>query len=73
MGIPAAAAAGTQANPDYLAVCIGVAELTRQGQEIIAGNFRALEVWSAVALIYLFVTLCLSFLLKRVEKRMHIL
>jgi glutamine transport system permease protein len=56
-----------------LFIVIGVAELTRQGQEIIAGNFRALEVWSAVALIYLFVTLCLSFLLKRVEKRMHIL
>jgi len=56
-----------------LFIVIGVAELTRQGQEIIAGNFRALEVWSAVALIYLLVTLCLSFLLKRLEKRMHIL
>ena len=56
-----------------LFIVIGVAELTRQGQEIIAGNFRALEVWSAVALIYLLVTLCLSFVLKRLEKRMHIL
>jgi hypothetical protein len=36
-----------------LFIVIGVAELTRQGQEIIAGNFRALEVWTAVALIYL--------------------
>jgi hypothetical protein len=35
------------------AIVIGVAELTRQGQEIIAGNFRALEIWSAVAVIYL--------------------
>ena len=26
-----------------LFIVIGVAELTRQGQEIIAGNFRALE------------------------------
>lgn len=56
-----------------LFIVIGVAELTRQGQEIIAGNFRALEVWTAVALIYLLVTLCLSFLLKQLERRMHIL
>lgn len=56
-----------------LFIVIGVAELTRQGQEIIAGNFRALEVWTAVAMIYLFLTLCLSFLLKQLEKRIHIL
>lgn len=56
-----------------LFIVIGVAELTRQGQEIIAGNFRALEVWTAVAMIYLLVTLCLSFLLKQLEKRIHIL
>lgn len=56
-----------------LFIVIGVAELIRQGQEIIAGNFRALEVWTAVAMIYLFLTLCLSFLLKQLEKRIHIL
>lgn len=56
-----------------LFIVIGVAELTRQGQEIIAGNFRALEVWTAVAILYLIVTLCLSLLLKFIEKRMHIL
>ncbi|MCX8962908.1 glutamine ABC transporter permease GlnP [Erwinia psidii] len=56
-----------------LFIVIGVAELTRQGQEIIAGNFRALEVWTAVALMYLMVTLCLSLLLKQLEKRIHIL
>ena len=39
-----------------LFIVIGVAELTRQGQEIIAGNFRALEIWSAVAVIYLIIT-----------------
>ena len=48
-----------------LFIVIGVAELTREGQEIIAGNFRALEVWTAVAVLYLVVTLCLSFLLKK--------
>ncbi|HIE9619423.1 TPA: glutamine ABC transporter permease GlnP [Klebsiella quasipneumoniae subsp. quasipneumoniae] len=56
-----------------LFIVIGAAELTRQGQEIIAGNFRALEVWTAVAMIYLFLTLCLSSLLKQLEKRIHIL
>ena len=40
-----------------LFIVIGVAELTRQGQEIIAGNFRALEIWSAVAVFYLIITL----------------
>ena len=52
---------------------IGVAELTRQGQEIIAGNFRALEIWSAVAVIYLIITTVLSFVLRRLERRMKIL
>ncbi|MFD1802930.1 glutamine ABC transporter permease GlnP [Mixta tenebrionis] len=56
-----------------LFIVIGVAELTRQGQEIIAGNFRALEIWSAVAIIYLVITLVLSFALRRLEKRMKIL
>ncbi|MDU7866856.1 MAG: ABC transporter permease subunit, partial [Pantoea sp.] len=56
-----------------LFIVIGVAELTRQGQEIIAGNFRALEIWSAVAIIYLVITLVLSFVLSRVEKRVKIL
>lgn len=56
-----------------LFIVIGVAELTRQGQEIIAGNFRALEIWSAVAVIYLIITLLLSFVLRRIEKKMKIL
>ncbi|MNR61376.1 Glutamine transport system permease protein GlnP [compost metagenome] len=50
-----------------------MAELTRQGQEIIAGNFRALEIWSAVAVVYLIITLLLSFVLRRLERRMKIL
>ncbi len=53
-----------------LFIVIGVAELTRQGQEIIAGNFRALEIWSAVAVFYLIITLVLSFILRRLERRM---
>lgn len=56
-----------------LFIVIGVAELTRQGQEIIAGNFRAMEIWSAVAVIYLIMTLALSFVLRRLEKRLKII
>ncbi|MEE3650206.1 MULTISPECIES: glutamine ABC transporter permease GlnP [unclassified Brenneria] len=56
-----------------LFIVIGVAELTRSGQEIIAGNFRALEIWSAVAVIYLFITLVLSFILRRLERRLKII
>ena len=36
-----------------LFIVIGVGELTRQGQEIMAANFRAVEIWTAVALLYL--------------------
>ena len=39
-----------------LFIVIGVAELTRQGQEIMAANFRAVEIWSAVAIVYLILT-----------------
>lgn len=56
-----------------LFIVIGVAELTRQGQEIIAGNFRAMEIWSAVAVIYLIMTLALSFVLRRLERRLKII
>jgi len=56
-----------------LFIVIGVGELTRQGQEIIATNFRALEVWTAVALIYLAVTSLMALALRIVERRMKIL
>lgn len=56
-----------------LFIFIGVAELTRQGQEIIAGNFRAMEIWSAVAVIYLIITLALSYVLRRLERRLKII
>lgn len=56
-----------------LFIVIGVAELTRQGQEVIAGNFRAMEIWSAVAVIYLIITLVLSYVLRRIEARLKIL
>ena len=55
-----------------LLVVIGVGELTRQGQEIIAVNFRSFEVWMAVALIYLAMTMTIAKLLNMLEKRMQI-
>lgn len=56
-----------------LFIVIGVGELTRQGQEIMAANFRAVEIWSAVAIIYLCLIGTLTFGLRLVEKRMRIL
>jgi glutamine transport system permease protein len=54
-----------------LLVVIGVAELTRVGQEIIAVNFRAFEVWLTVGLVYLMMTLTISRVLKTVENRIE--
>ena len=56
-----------------LFIVIGVGELTRQGQEIMASNFRALEIWSAVAIIYLMMTSVLALVLQYFERRMKIL
>jgi glutamine transport system permease protein len=53
-----------------LLVVIGVAELTRVGQEIIAVNFRAFEVWLTVGLTYLIMTMTISWVLKRIEVRL---
>ena len=54
-----------------LFIVIGVGELTRQGQEIMASNFRALEIWSAVAVCYLVMTSALALILRFIEKRMR--
>lgn len=56
-----------------LFIVIGVGELTRTGQEIMASNFRAVEIWSAVAVVYLIMTSTISFVLRKIEKRMKIL
>lgn len=56
-----------------LFIVIGVGELTRQGQEIMAANFRAVEIWSAVAMFYLIMTGALTLILRMTEKRMRIL
>ncbi len=54
-----------------LLVVIGVAELTRRGQETIAVSFRAFEIWLMVAILYLCLTLTLSWLLKKLEIRLN--
>lgn len=56
-----------------LFIVIGVGELTRQGQEIMASNFRALEVWSAVAVCYLIMTATLALFMKYLERRIKII
>lgn len=56
-----------------LFIVIGVGELTRQGQEIMASSFRALEIWSGVAILYLILTGVLTLALRMTEKRMRIL
>jgi len=56
-----------------LFIVIGVAELTRQGQDVMSTTFRAVEVWSAVAILYLIMTGTLTVILRLIERRMRIL
>lgn len=51
---------------------IGVGELTRRGQEIMSENFRAVEIWTAVALIYLVVISLLAYSLRLVERKVRL-
>ncbi|MEL6605641.1 MAG: amino acid ABC transporter permease [Cyanobacteria bacterium J06614_10] len=53
-----------------LVAIIGYQELFRQGQLIIAKNFRAFEIWFTVALIYLALNVIASQTFSRLEKRM---
>lgn len=48
---------------------IGFAELTRQGQMIIARTYGTFEIWSSVAIIYLIMTLSISQLVAYLERR----
>ena len=55
-----------------LLMIIGVGELLRTGDEIVAVNFRAFEVYLAVGLIYLSMTMGIAKVLEILEKRMRI-
>ena len=49
---------------------IGLEELTRKGQLVIAVNFRAFQIWAAVAVLYLVMIFLLSRLSIWVERRL---
>ena len=53
-----------------LLTVIGVAELTRSGQEIVAVNFRSFEVYLTVAIVYLCMTLSIAKALRWYEKKL---
>ena len=48
---------------------IGFEELTRKGQLIIAATYRSFEIWAAVAVIYLVMTLPISRFVSYLEKK----
>lgn len=50
---------------------LGVLDVTQLGKVIAASNFRYFETYNVVALIYLTITVTLSLLLRRLEKRMR--
>ncbi|RLC80270.1 MAG: amino acid ABC transporter permease, partial [Chloroflexi bacterium] len=49
---------------------LAVSDLTRRGREYMARTFESLETWTMVALIYLFLTLFFSRLVRIMESRM---
>jgi len=50
---------------------LGVTDISQLGKVTAAGNFRYFETYNVVALIYLTMTIGLSLLLRRFEKRMR--
>ncbi|GFM32592.1 amino acid ABC transporter permease [Desulfovibrio subterraneus] len=53
-----------------LLTVIGVAELTRQGQEIVAVNFRSFEVYLTIAVVYLCMTMSIAKALRMYERKL---
>ncbi|MDW7685023.1 MAG: amino acid ABC transporter permease [Bacillota bacterium] len=51
---------------------IAVPELMRRGQTIIAVNFRSVEILGAVSFLYLCMTLTISLVLRRMERRLDV-
>ncbi|OBZ95666.1 glutamine ABC transporter permease [Pararhizobium polonicum] len=54
-----------------LLIVIGVAELTRTGQEIMTENYRAVEIWAAVGVIYLVIISIMAITFRVIEKRIQ--
>jgi len=59
----------TMLKDSSLVSVIGFEELTRKGQLIIASTYRTFEIWTAVAVIYLIMTLTISRFVAYLEKR----
>ncbi|MDX1297482.1 MAG: ABC transporter permease subunit [Pseudomonas sp.] len=49
---------------------IAITDLTKAGREAISGNFATFEVWITVAGLYLILTTLLSWVIRRIEKRL---
>ncbi|MEM3137041.1 MAG: amino acid ABC transporter permease, partial [Thermofilaceae archaeon] len=62
----------TLVKESSLASVIGVVELTRRGEYLVAYTFRALEVYMAVALVYLVVCALASQAVKQLESKFRI-
>jgi len=50
---------------------LGVSDIAQLGKVTAAGNFRYFETYNVVALLYLVMTVSLSLLLRRLERRMR--
>jgi len=55
-----------------LLIVIGVAELTRTGQEIMTENYRAVEIWTAVGAMYLLMISIMAIVLRFIEKQVRL-
>jgi len=55
-----------------LLIVIGVAELTRTGQEIMTENYRAVEIWTAVGAMYLAMISIMAIVLRMIEKQVRL-
>lgn len=53
-----------------LLAVIGVNEVTRQGQIVIANTFKAFEIWIFVALLYFIMTSVLGVIIRRAERKL---
>jgi len=50
---------------------LGVLDIAQLGKVTAAGNFRYFETYNVVALLYLIMTVSLSLLLRKLERRMR--
>lgn len=50
---------------------IGIRELTQSGEIVIASNYKAFEMWMIVGLLYFAVIMALSYVSRRIERRLQ--